>query len=236
MPLTGPTRSVPLSVQVADQIRGLIADGTWPVGHRLPPEHRLSVDLGISRNSVREALRALVHAGLLEARAGDGTYVRATSELAICLHRRVHHTDPEHAFEVRSLLETRAAELAAAHSTEQQRGDLRRLLDERDAARRDGDFAAFITYDLDFHSRVVAACGNPLLAELHSHIRDAIAANIVPSDDPHVDTALDAAHHRLLDAVDAGNGAAAGRIAHELVAEARQIHSAHVDTRARAGA
>lgn len=224
MPLTGPSRNIPLPVQVADQIRALIADGSWPVGHRVPPEHRLSADLGISRNSVREALRSLVHAGLLEARAGDGTYVRATSELEVSLRRRVRDTDPREAFEVRSLLETRAAELAATHATADQRAGLRRALAERDTARDGADLAAFVARDLDFHALVVASCGNALLAELHGHIRSAIAANIVPSPDPHTDTALDAAHHRLLDAIESGDGAAAGHIAAGLVAEARQIH------------
>src|SRR5215510_1612195 len=88
MPLNLPVRAETLSLQVARQIENLITSGVWPVGTRIPPEKDLVSTLEVSRNTVREALRSLVHTGMLEARAGDGTYVRAPSELAAPLVRR----------------------------------------------------------------------------------------------------------------------------------------------------
>jgi len=81
------TRRSGLVDQVIDQLRQAIADGEWPVGQRIPAEPELVAALGVGRNTVREAVRALSHAGLLEVRQGDGTFVRATSELSGALRR-----------------------------------------------------------------------------------------------------------------------------------------------------
>ncbi|MCH6468675.1 FadR/GntR family transcriptional regulator [Sinomonas terrae] len=229
MQLVSPSRSVPLPMQVAGQIRALIADGSWPVGHRVPSEHELSRDLAISRNSVREALRSLVHAGLLEARPGDGTYVRASSELGVCLHRRLDGADPQDAYEVRALLEQRGARLAARNATPEQHAAMRQALADRDAAQRDGDVLEYFRIDLDFHAMVVAAGGNALLAELHSHIRDAIAGNLRISPDPALGASLDQKHYALVTAIEAGDAQSADAIAGELVAEARLLSARSSD-------
>src|SRR5262249_42622752 len=81
MALQVPVRGTTLSAQVAEQVVSLITSGAWPVGTRIPPENTLVGRLGVSRNTIREALRSLVHSGMLEARPGDGTYVRTPSEL-----------------------------------------------------------------------------------------------------------------------------------------------------------
>lgn len=63
----------------------MIGSGGWPLGEKIPAEPELMAALGVSRNTVREAARALVHAGLLDARPGDGTYVTATDGLGAAL-------------------------------------------------------------------------------------------------------------------------------------------------------
>src|SRR4029079_10880546 len=80
-----PRRPVPIHAieprrlyrQIAAQLRALISAREYPVGSRLPPERDLSVQLGVSRPSVREALIALEVEGLIEVRMGSGIYVRA---------------------------------------------------------------------------------------------------------------------------------------------------------------
>ena len=118
-------RNVPLSVQIGTQLREQIMNGTWPVGTKVPGEHDLVRTFGTSRNTVREALRALVHLGLLESRPGDGTYVRSTSELGAVLGRRITEESVNEVFEVREALEVQAARLAASRITESQIGELR---------------------------------------------------------------------------------------------------------------
>ncbi|MFL6532108.1 MAG: FadR/GntR family transcriptional regulator, partial [Pseudomonas sp.] len=63
--------------QALEQLRQRISDGVWAVGQRLPTEPELVAELGISRNTVREAMRVLAFSGLIEIRQGDGSYVRA---------------------------------------------------------------------------------------------------------------------------------------------------------------
>src|ERR1700754_2247420 len=100
------------------QLESLIAAGEWPVGTKIPPEPELVAAFGVGRNTVREAVRALEHAGLLEPRRGDGTYVRATSDLGAALLRRARRTNVLHVLAVRAGLERDAAATAAVHRTE----------------------------------------------------------------------------------------------------------------------
>ncbi len=75
--------------QVAEQIEQLIEQKHWKVGDKLPPEMELIEEFDVSRNTLREAVRALVHAGLLETKQGSGTMVRSTSALDAALKRHV---------------------------------------------------------------------------------------------------------------------------------------------------
>src|ERR1700675_2243425 len=103
--LTAPVRSPTLATQVAKQLEALICSGEWPIGCRIPPESELMTLLGVSRNTLREGLRSLVHVGMLESRVGDGTYVRAFSELEAPLMRRAQRAGPVDAVELRAILE-----------------------------------------------------------------------------------------------------------------------------------
>ncbi|MEJ6550900.1 FCD domain-containing protein [Corynebacterium sp. USCH3] len=153
-----------LPEQVADQLRRRIASGEFPVGTRIPTEHDLAEDLGVSRNSVREAVRALVHAGMLGARAGYGTFVTATSDLAPTLARRVDQDREQDVAEVRAVLEREGARLAALRATDVQIGALKEALVSRAVAADDHAYAAA---DITFHRILMEASGNALLAELY---------------------------------------------------------------------
>ena len=72
-----------------DTLRERITAGEWPVGTRIPPEPALAALLGVGRNTVREAVQSLVHAGLLARRQGSGTYVLSTSELTVTMGRQI---------------------------------------------------------------------------------------------------------------------------------------------------
>ncbi|WP_203645227.1 FadR/GntR family transcriptional regulator [Streptomyces sp. SID14478] len=157
-----------------------IESGEWAVGDRIPAEGQLVETFGVGRNTVREAVRALCHTGLLEARRGDGTYVRAASDLNAALQRRLRRAELKHILQVRLALEREAAPAAALHRGED---DLARILSALLARRRAderGDRAAYVDRDLEFHRAIVAASGNPLMTELYESIvesvRDTIAS------------------------------------------------------------
>lgn len=167
-----------LTEQVIEAIRERIADGRWRVGERIPTEPELVEMLGVGRNTVREATRALSHAGLLEARQGQGTYVRATSELAAALRRRAISARMLEVLEVRRALESEAAGLAAQRRTADDLARIDRAAAERLARWEAGDQSGLIDADLALHQAVVAAAHSPMLAELYREITDALRSSI----------------------------------------------------------
>jgi len=175
-PLVPTGRNVPLSVQIAAQLREQITGGSWPVGTRIPGEHELVDLLGASRNTVREAIRGLVHSGMLEARPGDGTYVSAASELEVALQRRAGAENIRQVFEAREALELYAAGLAAERAVPEDVDRMQRALDARDTA---SDVDEAIERDLEFHLEMFHASGNPLMADLYRNL-DRFDAMAVP--------------------------------------------------------
>ncbi|MFG2273501.1 GntR family transcriptional regulator [Streptomyces sp. WAC 01325] len=208
MPLSHPRRSA-LSEQVIAALRNQIATGEWPVGSRIPTEPELVEQLGVARNTVREAVRALAHNGLLDIRQGSGTYVVATSELAGVMHRRFTDADPRHIAELRSTLESGAAKLAAVRRTEKDLKQLDTLLARREEAWESGDTEAFVAADATFHLAVVAASHNDVMTAMYADLgevlvdwlRDDVGTELTP------ETYLD--HARLVDAIRAGDATAA---------------------------
>lgn len=187
------------------ELRNQITSGEWPVGSRIPTEPELVEQLGVARNTVREAVRALAHNGLLDIRQGSGTYVVATSELAGVMHRRFAGSDPRHIAELRSTLESSAARLAAQRRTERDLKQLDALLSGREEAWRSGDAERFVTADGAFHHAVVVASHNDVLTELYADLgdvlrqwlRDDVGQELRP--EHHMD------HARLVEAIRAGD-------------------------------
>ncbi|MEZ3159562.1 FadR/GntR family transcriptional regulator [Microbacterium sp. BWT-B31] len=150
------------------RIKQMITSGQLGPGDRLPPEKELSERLGLSRNSLREAVKALEVIGVLDVRRGDGTYVTSL-EPALLLEAMSFvvdlHTDKSvlEIFGVRMILEPAAAALAAANLTDAQAAELERLLDETHGASGIEDL---VSHDLEFHQAMVEASGNEYLSRL----------------------------------------------------------------------
>ena len=111
-----------LAERIAQQLESLIANGDLVPGERLPPERRLAESLGVSRPSLREAIRILASKGLLQTRPGGGTYVAATIEVdlvepLIALLRDQPETRYD-VLEVRRALEGSAAYYAARRAVD----------------------------------------------------------------------------------------------------------------------
>ncbi len=193
------------SERVADQLRDRIAAGEFPVGALIPTEKDLAEETGVSRNCVREAVHALVHAGMLASRAGYGTYVTDTSDLAPTLARHIDREREQDVAEVRAILEREGARLAARHAGADQITALRGAL----AARTDA------TADITFHGTLMAASGNALLAELYRGVGGnelALETCGTAGESPE----MAAAHADIVTAVAAGDEAAAAAAADRL--------------------
>ena len=209
MNLSPVSRGTTLSDRVIARLRQQITSGAWPVGSRIPTEPELVAQLGVARNTVREAVRALAHNGLLDIRQGSGTWVIATSELAGVMQRRFAAAAPGHVTELRGTLEAAAAGFAARRRTPEDLLRLDDLLAQREQAWATGDRDAFVDADSAFHLAVVAASHNEVLIELYADlgqvIRDSLRDHFGPRLSP--EEYLD--HARLLAAIRAEDPATA---------------------------
>ncbi|QTE28768.1 FadR/GntR family transcriptional regulator [Pengzhenrongella sicca] len=172
------TRHPGLIDQAVARLRAQIADGGWPVGERIPAEPLLVEMLGVGRNTVREAVQSLVHAGLLERRQGSGTFVIASSELSVTIGREIALARQRDVLEVRRSLEVEAARLAARRRTPAELAELRARRNDRTEAYRKGDLDAMVTTDLALHRTIARAARNPVLLALYESLVGAIGENI----------------------------------------------------------
>lgn len=202
--------------QVIDQLRDEVATGAWPVGAKIPPEPVLSESLGVGRNTVREAVRALTHAGLLECRQGDGTYVRATSELSGAVRRRLQTAELIEILEVRRGLEVEAARLAATRRTEADIAAIGAALARRDATWAAGAHAEFVEADLAFHTAVVDATHNQVLTDLYRDFSAVLRASIGSGA---AGSHADIPHAPIAAAIEAGDAEAAAQATHSCLDE-----------------
>lgn len=161
-----------------DTLRERITAGEWPVGTRIPPEPALAALLGVGRNTVREAVQSLVHAGLLARRQGSGTYVLSTSELTVTMGRQIADAHQRDVVEVRRSLEVEAARLAAHRRTATDVAALLQMRDARAHAHALGDLDAMVSTDLELHLAIARTARNPVLLSLYESLLDAISANI----------------------------------------------------------
>lgn len=158
-----------LTDKAISRIRELIQSGELPPGAKLPSEQQLAVELGLSRNLMREAVKALVVARVLEIRRGDGTYVTSL-EPALLLEglgaavELLRGDTFMELTEVRRLFEPAATGLAASRISP---AGLAEVLGHLEAMRAAGDdVELFNEHDAAFHRAVIAATGNATLATL----------------------------------------------------------------------
>ncbi|TCC46976.1 FadR family transcriptional regulator [Kribbella pittospori] len=158
---------------VVQGIRQLIIDGHLRPGDRLPVEKDLAAALGVSRNPLREGVRALSMMGVLETRQGDGTYVTKLDS-AMLLAPMGFVVDLQtgsgtsHLHAVRRFLETEAAALAAQQIGPAELDAAAELLRHNAAelAAEEPNHETVIENDIAFHRIVAAAGGNPVLTAL----------------------------------------------------------------------
>jgi GntR family transcriptional repressor for pyruvate dehydrogenase complex len=171
MNATKPTESRRLYQQIADQIKELIAQGSFHVGDRLPAERELALLLGVSRPSVREGLIALDVQGNVEIRGGSGVYVcpqpepraaaKATPELG---------ESPRELMQARSAIESAVMILACAHGTKEQLKQLRTIVTRMRAETERNRMP--LELDRRFHVTLAEMGGNSVMARIIAELFD----------------------------------------------------------------
>src|SRR6266853_4900882 len=161
-------RNPSVTSEAIDKIQGLIISGSWGPGDRLPKETELAAELGLSRNSLREAVRALSQLRVLEVRQGDGTYVSSLEpdllleSTGFVSHLLLGETAVALS-EVRRILEAAAAALAAARIDDDGKNQLRSSLE---LMREAQGVEELVEADVAFHAVIARASGNPVLVSL----------------------------------------------------------------------
>ncbi|RNL77623.1 FadR/GntR family transcriptional regulator [Nocardioides marmorisolisilvae] len=161
-----------LADEAITKIKEMILSGQLKPGDRLPREADLAEQLGLSRSSLREAVRALSMIRILDVRRGDGTYVTSlepellleTLTFVIDFHQDAGILD---LFEVRRALEPMAAEKAALLMSEPEAADLVALVN---SVTQESSMDLIVENDLEFHHRIAVASGNAVLCSLADSI------------------------------------------------------------------
>ncbi|MFC4588243.1 FadR/GntR family transcriptional regulator [Sphaerisporangium corydalis] len=151
-----------------DKIKEMIVSGELAPGARLPKEADLAERLGLSRNSLREAVRALALINVLDVRQGDGTYVTSLEPRllldALSFVVDFHRDDTVlEFFQVRRILEPSATAMAAANMGPDDIKELRAILE---ALPENPNIEQLVANDLEFHQRIALGSGNTVLCSL----------------------------------------------------------------------
>lgn len=162
-----------LSDVVAAQIKQDIREHKYKAGEKIPAEPELMKRYEVGRSSVREAIKSLAMAGVLQVRQGDGTYVNDSAEL-LPIEQRLKNASFEEINAVRRLLEEEIVKLAAELHTPADLIEIEKQLTARKQAILAEDRTACANADIAFHMAIANACGNSILAHLYQNFTQTI--------------------------------------------------------------
>lgn len=198
---------------IIERIVDMIRKDELKVGEKIPPERELALKFGVSRPSVREALRVMEVMGLLERRPGGGSVVTDVNiggllnmVAPIFLKREGLAIE---LVELRYLLETRAAELAAANITQERVAELRECVERMTSAQELGDAEAEAVADIGFHQSIFSFTDNYALRQAATFVTDLLENSVrfgrrVVLEGGYGDRELLEQHRRIFEAVASG--------------------------------
>jgi DNA-binding FadR family transcriptional regulator len=154
--------------EVLECLQEKIFSGEYAVGDRLPTEPQLMEELGVGRSTLRESIKILVHAGILEVRQGHGTRIVSLSMVQDSFEKRLQNANIDHVYEARNMLDKEVAMLAAKRRDEE---DLYLLLkgylNKRKNALNEGNYLEYIDADIQFHLSIAKASKNQVMLDLY---------------------------------------------------------------------
>jgi GntR family transcriptional repressor for pyruvate dehydrogenase complex len=211
---------------VIDAVEEQIMAGSLTVGDPLPAERDLASKLGVSRASVREALRVLESLGVVRSSGGSGrgagTFIAAMPSAALTRFLRLHvalaNFSIDEVTETRIQLERSSSILAASRADKDSLAAINAQLAMMDTPGISID--VFNDADTAFHVAIAQAAGNQLFSDLTGAIRTSLRASIFASfnqvDDPQeLMSQLQSQHHQIMDAISAGRTEEAARVTEE---------------------
>lgn len=165
--MINPIERKKISFQILDQLIDMIKDGVFPVNSKLPSENQLSKLFKVSRPPIREALSILEASGLIETTQGGGSYVKEynlVNKLDVLAFKMISKEEVYNLLEMRTIIETQAAYLAASRATTEDIIKIEVALDDFIKTLDDEQIIA-TNADYEFHRRIVKAAQNPFLLQ-----------------------------------------------------------------------
>lgn len=157
---------------VIDTLTNRIVSQEYSLDERLPSERQMAQDLGVARNTVREALDKLEEQGMIHRRHGSGSFVTYDPDTTSSAAAPVAaETGPLHLQVVRGLFEPEMVRLAIINMSPRQIEGLSETLSKMEAVQTDA--ARFVRLEEDFHRQIAAGTGNPLLVACYNLVIDA---------------------------------------------------------------
>lgn len=170
-----------LADQISEKIKDMIIAEYAP-GDKLPVENDLAKKFSVSRITIREAIAKLKVLGIVDVRQGDGTFVRKLSPSSVITPivpmLQLTNVDVTEIFEVRILLEKKAAADAAVNATESEIKDLRIILDTMNQAAMENDISLFNDFDVQFHLQIAKCSHNQVICTIHQMLLGMIQQTI----------------------------------------------------------
>jgi DNA-binding FadR family transcriptional regulator len=218
--------------ELTDELLTRIIDGRYPAHSALPPEGELAREAGVSRLTIREAVKTLRAKNVVRVERGRGTFVNPADQwtalealvrASVQRQSATHPTLPERLIEARRIVEVGAAELAAARRSDTDLAQLEEHLAEMTAADEARDVDVFVAADLAFHQTVLAAAGNGLIAALLDPLSQLLTpARRQTSEFQEIRRHALEYHSAVLEAIRAGDSERARRAMHDHIEQTQQ--------------
>jgi len=157
-----------LTDEIIEQLKNKIFSGVFKVGDRLPPEPQLMEEFSVGRSTLREAIKVLVHAGILEVKQGRGTRIISLDWAnETSFDQQLKQADTNDIYEARAMLDQEIVKLAVKRRTQEDLLHIKSWLDKRYHALQNGNYATYVEADIEFHLAIAKASHNKVLLDLY---------------------------------------------------------------------
>jgi GntR family transcriptional repressor for pyruvate dehydrogenase complex len=171
-----PIQRATLPQEIVKSIANLIRRGTWKAGDMIPSEKELALQFGVGRSTIREAVKSLAVLGVIESRAGEGSFLRQPSSEMLAGGMMwgllLSERNLEDLLEVRIHLEVECVGKAAEIRTDDVPDRLDEIIDHM--SHRYQDHSRFMAWDNQFHVLIARSCGNVLFSTMAETIQDLV--------------------------------------------------------------
>jgi len=226
-----PPKLTNLHRQATELLALRVLDGTYAVGQSLPTEPVLCLDLGVSRTTVRSAVRELAAKGMLEVGPSRGTRVRPRGHWNLLdaevmrwrIRLGIDRKLIEDIYELRECFEPRASQLAAERGTAEEHAAIARAFAQLEASRNEGGQHS-VEADVAFHTAILSSAGNDFIAALSNIITMALRVSFEVARRRQQLSESDIDQHRLIkDAILGRNGKRAYDATEKLLVQSKKV-------------